>query len=65
MSKDIQITLSVNTYEMAERLEWFLNAKVLDFDPNRMSSDDPKYISMANNYEDTKEYMDYCIREDM
>ena len=65
MSKDIQITLSVNTYEMAERLEGFLNAKVLDFDPNRMSSDDPKYISMANNYEDSKEYMDYCIREDM
>jgi hypothetical protein len=58
----ISITLSFNSYEMAERLEYFLNTKI---DTKLgLSPDDPNYVSMTNNFEDTKEFSDYCDKQE-
>ncbi|MBR87028.1 MAG: hypothetical protein CMM29_09580 [Rhodospirillaceae bacterium] len=57
----ISITLSFNSYEMAERLEYFLNRNIET--KLGLSPDDPNYISMTNNFEDTKEFSDYCDKQ--
>tara|TARA_E500000331_G_C17254057_1_gene712368 strand:+ start:2580 stop:2816 length:237 start_codon:yes stop_codon:yes gene_type:complete len=56
--KKISITLSVNNYEMAERLEHFLNTKTEKL--QGLSPDDPNYVLMTNNFEERKEFWDYC-----
>tara|TARA_B100000945_G_scaffold291293_1_gene265695 strand:+ start:407 stop:595 length:189 start_codon:yes stop_codon:yes gene_type:complete len=58
----ISITLSFNSYEMAERLEYFLNTKIET--KLALSPDDPNHVSMTNNFEDTKEFSDYCEKQE-
>ena len=58
----ISITLSFNSYKMAERLEYFLNTNIET--KLALSPDNPNYVSMTNNFEDTKEFLDYCEKQE-
>ena len=48
---------------MAEKLEYFLNTKIET--KLALSPDDPNHVSMTNNFEDTKEFSDYCEKQEL